>query len=252
MDWMTLLRSHLQAGSGNNSSSSTARRSRQRYTSRCHVADVVAAIQADMRRRTNSSTHLPTDRTDTCQAVHQDQSESAENSQPQQSECGADVLQARFVEIVNVVDNEPAPRGDVEAFARQLLASTMSEGACTVAASSEPVAEHAQQTVPKRQQLQQQHQEEEGSQQSADGEQQVGSSTSQQQQQQHNKQKRSLTEPLEEKRVRNDKLKALIQVDLMAATYREGLTAMHAGNIEPFAPEDLSCLYGQASCIAEP
>jgi hypothetical protein len=54
-------------------------------------------------------------------------------------------------------------------------------------------------------------------------------------------------EVLEEKRVRNDKLKSVLGVQLVAPTYREGLASMHAGDIAPFAAVDLECLLAGSS-----
>jgi hypothetical protein len=60
-------------------------------------------------------------------------------------------------------------------------------------------------------------------------------------------------EPLEEKRVRNTKLKQLLQAHsamepgLLAPTYREGLTLVMEGT-EPFEQQDLACLYSVVQC----
>lgn len=173
-------------------SASAARRGRQRFTSRCHVADVAQAVLADMARRTQD-----------------------------RGTNGAPLL-----DVLNVVDDEPAPRGDVEAFAQSLLAA---DGVSAIEAGSsscsgEPLDE------PPRQQQQQQSQA--AASRGAEGQ----------------TRSRHGQEPLEEKRVRNLKLKQLLQAQfapqggLVAPTYREGLTLTLAG-VAPFEQQDLDCLY---------
>jgi hypothetical protein len=47
---------------------------------------------------------------------------------------------------------------------------------------------------------------------------------------------------LEEKRVRNAKVREQLGVGLRFPSYREGLRAIHEGHIEPFLPGDLKWL----------
>jgi hypothetical protein len=170
------------------SRASAARRSRQRFTSRCHVADVAQAVLADMQRRAQ---------------------------QANSSTCSTDAL----LDIVNVVDNEPAPRSEVEAYAQLVLQQTSQ---AVTSGDSGWVSDTARRVLQQQPQpLQQQDQQ---------------------------VQPRRGQEPLEEKRVRNMKLKQLLQAHsamesgLLAPTYREGLTLVMEGT-EPFEQQDLACLY---------
>lgn len=210
--------------------SSAVRRSQQRYTSRCHVSDVVAAVQADMRRRVSSSSRLQQQET---AGLQQQLLQVQQERQPVKDQQGS-LLQSSFVDVINVVDDEPAPRADVEAYALHLLGQD--------ARSSKPLAQAADGPFSTMQQEPQQ----------ASGEIEKQQSGVIQAQQLQKRSERATREPLEEKRVRNDKLKTFLGVKLLAPTYREGLRLMHAGSIEPFAAEDLACLYGQKSCMAEP
>lgn len=154
--------------------------------------------------------------------------------QQQQQQCSS------VVEIVNVVDNEPAPRGDVEAYAQQLL-QVPPEGSTT----DQPSGTSSTQ-LPTQQQQQQQPQP-------------VFDQPSQQQGRQRGP--RQQQEPLEEKRVRNDRLVQLLQTHtpavhvgresvsissgrqlLLAPTYREGLQLI-LDSTAPFEATDLQCLF---------
>lgn len=183
------------------SSGSAARRSRQRFTSRCHVADVAQAVLADMQRRVQQQ-----------QQPHE--APDAAAGSPLLSRSHGDQGDAAFVDIINVVDDEPAPRTEVEAYARQLLGHAADEGSCSSDAGqseglvdSKPAShlEGRQQSKPRR------------------------------------------SEPLEDKRVRNTKLKQLLHMQLgrqlLAPTFREGLT-MSLEVPAPFHQADLACLYG--------
>ncbi|WIA16673.1 hypothetical protein OEZ85_013336 [Tetradesmus obliquus] len=194
---------------------SAARRGEQRFTSRCHVADVVQAVLADMQRRSLvSSTTLPAG---TCEPQLQQQQQ-----QQQQEEGGQGFtwpglqVGSRYVDVINVVDDEPAPRGDVEQYALQLLRGSQAGGLPEDRSSSSSANQEPQQ--------------EQGS----------SSSSS-------SSRGSRRAEVLEEKRVRNDRLKAQLGVQLLAPTYWEGLAAMHAGSIAPFAAEDLECLFAGGS-----
>jgi hypothetical protein len=196
--------------------SSAARRGQQSYTSRCHVADVVQAVLADMQRRT---------------LLHNTSLQANAQQDLQQQQQGADegfiwpALQvgSRYVDVINVVDDEPAPRGDVEEYAMQLLGSSQADaltaGYTAAAGSSSSSSSNVQPY------------------------QQNDSSFKQQKSSSASRRK----EVLEEKRVRNDKLKAALGVQLLAPTYREGLASMHAGGIEPFEAVDLLCLFAGSS-----
>uniref|UniRef100_A0A383WD53 NAD-dependent epimerase/dehydratase domain-containing protein n=1 Tax=Tetradesmus obliquus TaxID=3088 RepID=A0A383WD53_TETOB len=189
---------------------SAARRGEQRFTSRCHVADVVQAVLADMqRRRLVSSTTLPAG---TCEPHLQQQQQQQEEGGQGFTWPGLQVG-SRYVDVINVVDDEPAPRGDVEQYALQLLGGSQAGGLPEDRSSSSSANQEPQQ--------------EQGSSSSSRGSRRA--------------------EVLEEKRVRNDRLKAQLGVQLLAPTYREGLAAMHAGSIAPFAAEDLECLFAGGS-----
>jgi hypothetical protein len=166
-----------------------ARRSRQRYTSRCHVADVAHAVLADMQRR------------------------AAQHAQQQHSHSAVD--------IINVVDDAPAPRADVEAYARQLLGGTAAGS--TTSMQQQRCASAGEFTFEGSTPASREH----------DG--------------QQPQRRRRPAEPLEEKRVRNDKLKQLLQVQLqsglVAPSFREGLNLIHSGRTQPFAAADLDCLF---------
>lgn len=126
------------------------------------------------------------------------------------------------IDVVNVVDDEPAARREVEAFARQLLSEHVDTDDYRLSNVSSEKANGMHQM----------------------------SSVGDLQRSPANR--TAAVEPMEEKRVINDKLKKVLQVQLKAPTYREGLTLMVDGNIEPFDSQDLSCLLGQASCMAQP
>ncbi|KAF8065463.1 RIN2 [Scenedesmus sp. PABB004] len=183
-------------------SASAARRGRQRFTSRCHVADVAAAVLADMARRTAGG-----------------------------GGAGSGGGSGGWVDIVNVVDDEPAPRGEVEAFARQLL------GLPPLALEPEP----------DQQQLQQQ-QLPEGEAGRAQQAQRLGEPPADA----PRVRRRSGGEPLEEKRVANTKLKALLGGRLRAPSFREGLALAAAGDEAPFAPADLDALLGRSLLGSSP
>lgn len=182
------------------SSPNAARRGRQRFTSRCHVADVAQAVLADMGRRT------------TQQQQQQHKGAGSGSTQPT-----AAVGSCPLIDVINVVDDEPAPRGVVEACAQQLLLRLDTQST-QVEVSSEPT----QPVTPQQQQSQAQGQPRQG---------------------------RRQQEPLEEKRVRNMKLLQLLRdqqqgqhAGLLAPTYREGLR-MVLDSPGPFAAEDLDCLF---------
>lgn len=181
--------------------SSTARRQQQRFTSRCHVADVAQAVLADMRRRCGD-----------------------EHTQQQQGQ-----QQLPLVDVINVVDDEPAPRGDVEAFALQLLGGAAAAAAGAGATAAPPAVPAGASGSA----------EQGSSQPRGSG---TDSDSSEAQQLQQPRLRRS-SEPLEEKRVANGKLKQQLGVVLAAPTFRQGLAALHAGDISPFGAADLECLY---------
>lgn len=151
------------------------------------MADVAQAVLADVQRRTQQ--------------------------QPAQ-QLAPSFGTAAMVDVLNVVDDEPAPRGDVEAYAALLLQDQQDADTATTMGLQE---------------TQQQQQHEEGA-----------------HLQQQNARRRQ--PPLEEKRVRNDKLKRVLQAQrgmsagLLAPSYREGLALILLGST-PFSQGDLDCLY---------
>jgi hypothetical protein len=173
------------------------------------VADVAQAVLADMQRRTQQ--------------------------QPAQQPWPSLDAAAALVDVLNVVDDEPAPRGDVEAYAGLLLQGQLAQGSNDAAAGagSQPVRDSNMSSVAGSREVEQQEHEK-GSQ--------------QQQQQQQQQQARRRQAPLEEKRVRNDKLKRLLQAQqgesagLLAPSYREGLALIMQG-LTPFQQVELDCLY---------
>jgi hypothetical protein len=194
--------------------SSAARRGQQRYTSRCHVADVVQAVLADLQRRTLlHNTSLPADAQ---QHLQQQQQGAEEGFIWPGLQVGS-----RYVDVINVVDDEPAPRVDVEEYAMRLLGSSQA-GALTLGQAA-AVDDSSSSIVQSSQQV------------NSSSEKNSSGSSSRRK------------EVLEEKRVRNDKLKAALGVQLLAPTYREGLASMHAGSMEPFAAVDLQCLFDGSS-----
>lgn len=144
--------------------------------------------------------------------------------QQDNSTCSSNVL----LDILNVVDDEPAPRGEVEAYA-QLLLQRGDQRPQAVASGDSGRASDAAYSQPPKQQTQ----------------------PARRQDQQTQQQARRGQELLEEKRVRNMKLKQLLQAHsaknpgLLAPTYREGLTLIMEGT-EPFEQQDLDCLYNVA------
>lgn len=120
--------------------------------------------------------------------------------------------------VYNVADDEPAPRGEVTEFARSLLfprghdpmanSSSTEEASSGTAESSESPGSGA------------------GS--SDGGEESAGS--------------RRGAAPLEEKRVRNAKIKQDLGVALQFPSYREGVGALAVGDTQPFSAEDLEYL----------
>ncbi|KAF6254485.1 hypothetical protein COO60DRAFT_313671 [Scenedesmus sp. NREL 46B-D3] len=207
--------------------SSAVRRGQQRHTSRCHVADVAQAVLADMQRR--SLLH------------HMSLPDGMQQDPPQQQQQGQEKFTwpglrvgNRYVDVINVVDDEPAPRGDVEGYARQLLGSDQADASPTpqsVAAGDGSSSSSAMQA--------------QSSSSPAQLSQKEGSTPKQQNSLRSSSSSSSgrRKEVLEEKRVRNDKLKAALGVQLLAPTYKEGLDSMHAGSIAPFGVEDLECLF---------
>jgi hypothetical protein len=245
------------------------------------VADVAQAVLADMNRRTHTNPGLR----DTPKPSASYQSPESQNShitqqqqQQQQKErqqvgpegCtmmnpAVPPLLHSMIDVINVVDDEPAPRGEVEAFAQVLLlrssrnagpsasiveAVTLPTGQVSSLASgvlpggqqsSEPAAVLAQAAGQDSLQLAQQQPVPQKPEQGASGTQ-----TPVRQQQ-------KAREPLEEKQVRNGKLNQLLQEHpvvadastgvLVAPTYREGLQLVMDGLV-PFEQVDLDCLYG--------
>ena len=146
-------------GGGTESRSQRARGSRK-FTSRCHVGDVVAVLCASMSRR-----------------AAEEQGDDDDNN-------GLAAATATTMRVYNVVDDEPAPRADAAAYARKLLNIEGDDVDGDVAGD---VAGG-------------------GAEGSARG----------------------------EKRVRNDKIKDELGVQLLYPTYREGLSAIAAGDMTPF------------------
>eukprot|EP00879_Flechtneria_rotunda_P007167 GHRR01007522.1.p1 GENE.GHRR01007522.1~~GHRR01007522.1.p1 ORF type:complete len:168 (+),score=64.06 GHRR01007522.1:566-1069(+) len=151
---------------------------------------------------------------------------SAQRGPNHQQQRQQEPLPQQWVDFVNVVDDEPAPRGDVEAFARQLLGLHTETGPGSDSSNSQD-----QQAATGKTAIQQTHYNDQ-QQERQDSELYISSRRKRQ------------SEPLEEKRVQNDKLKSVLGVQLIAPTYREGLQLLHSGNIMPFAVEDLECLHG--------
>jgi hypothetical protein len=133
-----------------------------------------------------------------------------------------------MIDVINVVDDEPAPRGEVEAFAQAFM-----QVSSQVHAAGQDTPQPAQQQPAQQQPVQKA----------------VGTQEPARQQQQ------KAREPLEEKRVSNRKLKQLLQAHrvtraagtstgvLLAPTYREGLRLIMDGLV-PFDQVDVDCLYG--------
>lgn len=145
-------------------SATQRRRERQRFTSRVHVADIVAALAASM------------------------------------------AAPAPRGGVYNVADDSPAPRAEVVAFARAL--------AGLPAEPAEPEADGG------------------GSGEAAGAASPSGRSG-------------RGGGATEEKRVRAGRVRDELRVALAFPTYREGVAAIHAGDIAPFFPEDLAYLgYG--------
>ncbi|KAJ9505593.1 hypothetical protein QJQ45_028297, partial [Haematococcus lacustris] len=158
-------------------STSKARRARQRYTSRCHVWDICQTLQASMVRPRPA----------------------AELAQP--ASLFADLPQVhQQAAVYNIVDDEPAPRTEVMAFARSLV---LSDGARCNPTSSDASSKTKQKGPG-----------------AAEG----------------------AGDVLEEKRVHNHKVKEELGVSLRYPTYREGVAALAAGDIEPLMESDLRWL----------
>ncbi|KAL6763319.1 hypothetical protein V8C86DRAFT_2498773 [Haematococcus lacustris] len=102
--------------------------------------------------------------------------------------------------VYNIVDDEPAPRTEVMAFARSLV---LSDGARCNPTSSDATSKTKQEGPG-----------------AAEG----------------------AGDVLEEKRVRNHKVKEELGVSLRYPTYREGVAALAAGDIEPLMDSDLRWL----------
>ena len=221
-------------------SSNAARRSRQRFTSRCHVADVVQAVLADMQRVChNSSSSKGRDGSLSISSAGGHEGAMASN-------INAQVGRSSMVDVINVVDDMPAPRSEVEEYAVKLL--TAGSRDALGAASTDPVMGSSH----------------EGNDQSDTA---VGSRSSSTTAGTSISTRRSgsssrshgldsaLSKPatadarrqgaaLEEKRVRNGKLKQALHVTLKAPSYREGLSALYGGDLSPFLVEDLQSLFG--------
>jgi hypothetical protein len=184
---------------------------------------VVQAVLADMQRRTLlHNTLLPADKQQHLPDQQQQRKEGEDGFIWPGLQAGS-----CYVDVINVVDDEAAPRGDVEEYAMQLLGSSHADA---VTAGQTAAADDSSSTL--RQQASSSSTVQPSQQDNSSSKQQNSSSS-----------RRRRKEVLEEKRIRNDKLKAALGVQLLAPTYREGLASMHAGVIAPFAAVDLQCLF---------
>lgn len=148
-------------------------------------------------------------------------------------------LQCPLVDVINVVDDEPAPRQEVELFAQQLLQARNVAPSSTLprdqpARADELPSYHAK--MPEQQQVVDQQ-----------GNQLDGGDQASQPQFPKEKQ-----EALEEKRICNAKLKRLLSEmhhggprQLLAPTYREGLQLIMDSQM-PFEQVDLDCIFGDS------
>jgi hypothetical protein len=177
-------------------SSSQRRRGRQRYISRCHVADIAAVLLASM----------------DAPGAHGGTSSSGRSSG---ESGGGDALGAAA--IFNIADDEPAAREEVEAFARGLLGAPEPAAHGQRGASGDAGAGDAEAGDTG------------GGGGGAGGSRGGGGGA------------------LEEKRVRNARIKSALGVSLKYPTYREGLAAIAAGGADPFAGwVDVRALTGAA------
>lgn len=123
--------------------------------------------------------------------------------------------------IYNVADDEPAPRHEVEAFAAGLLGLPSAAAAAAPPVDANPTA---------------------GTTSGGGGVSAAGAGTERQgkaaslQGAGPGTDKASPASGLEEKRVRNDLIKQELGVRLAFPTYREGLQAIHSGDLRPFRP----------------
>eukprot|EP00775_Hariotina_reticulata_P012407 gene12407-12542_t len=108
-------------------SSNASRRSQQRFTSRCHVADIVQAVLADVQRMCNASTNSSSGGGDGVSSCSEGGDGGAGVScmggdeRSLMGNARAPLGRSSLVDVINVVDDEPAPRLEVEEYAAELL-----------------------------------------------------------------------------------------------------------------------------------
>ncbi|KXZ49022.1 hypothetical protein GPECTOR_23g110 [Gonium pectorale] len=186
-------------------SSSKQRRGRQRYTARCHVYDIAAVLAASMAAPRPGS-------------------------------------------VYNVADDEPAPRGKVAAFARILVgqpaqaAPSGGDGSgWATAETTEAVQEAASEApdAPAAAGLTGGERTQQSRDGSGDGD---GDGDSRRAGDSSARSRSRSPQALEEKRVRNALIKSELGVRLRYPTYREGVAAIHGGDLWPLTGEDLRLL----------
>lgn len=135
--------------------------------------------------------------------------------------------------VYNIVDDDPAPRGEVMEFARRLVAGDSGGGAAVAAAGPEAAveAEAAGQSPSGS-----------GHEAAAGGSEAAGSGEGDSSGGSGRRRDGSGAERLEEKRVRNGLIRQELGVVLRYPTYREGVAALHGGDCWPLTPEDLVLL----------
>jgi hypothetical protein len=230
-------------------SPNAGRRGAQKFISRCHVADIVAAVLADAARRGAAPTELmwPPDGVRQHNGAQESGSRSGGSSaagaqtqvpghEAQQLQSCQELLRSEppaaaaaaslgfpaadaLVDIINVVDDQPLSRAEVEAYVAHILSpGDEPDNEVVVDNGSTGAAEASGQrngrTLQERSALE-------------------SGSTARQRPQ----------PPLEEKRVRNNKFKKLLRGGhLYAPTVFVGIDSLAAGDVYPFTADDLQLL----------
>lgn len=231
-------------------SPNAGRRRAQKFISRCHVADIVAAVLADAARRGAAPTELmwPPDGVRQHKGARESGSRSSAvgaqdtrvpGHETQQLQSCQELLRGEppaaaaatrlgfpaadtLVDIINVVDDQPLSRAEVEAYVAHILSpGDKPDNEAVVDNGSTGAAEASGQrngsTVQERSALE-------------------SGSTARPRPQ----------PPLEEKRVRNNKFKKLLRGGhLYAPTVFVGIDSLAAGDVYPFTADDLQ-LFGKA------
>ena len=192
-------------------SASQRRRGQQRFISRCHAGDIATVLLASM------DAPGPHQTPSAPPALRPD----ADAGPGASSSVRAGAGKGGFTAVFNVADDEPAPREEVEAFARELLGIAPVGTAPSSSSSSSSSSREAEGWAAGK-----------GIEGGGSGDSGGGGGGG---------------GALEEKRISNARVKAGLGAALRYPTYREGLLAIAAGATDPFLSwDDVRLLTGAA------